>query len=105
METKKMSLLTGSYSPKQAQEILGKTIKSGLQFNRLENFTSLIRYEGNCEQATNNIHQLSRAQEEIDRLLAIAKAQNLYLHLETSLRVSLVEQPVAEQEQVAYPSL
>jgi len=105
METVRMSLVEGTYTPAHAQEMLSKLIKNELQFQRFQNFTSLIRYEGNCEQATENIYNLSRAQEELDRLVARAKAENLCLRLETNLRLSLVEQAVLEQEQVACPSL
>jgi TPP-dependent 2-oxoacid decarboxylase len=105
MEAKKLPLFHGSYSPTQAHEMLSKLIKHELQFHKFQNFTSLIRYEGNCEQATQNIHNLCRAEEEIDRIISKAKAQNLFVHLEASIRLALVEEPVVEREQVACPSL
>jgi hypothetical protein len=105
MEAKKINLIAGSYTPQQAKEMLTKMIKEEQQFHQLQNFTSLIRYEGNCEQATENIHRLCRAQKEIDSLLALAKAENLHLKVETSLRLSLVEEHVHAKAEAACPSL
>jgi hypothetical protein len=105
MEMNKVNLLSGSYSPAQAHQMLSKMIKTELQFHRLENFTSLIRYEGNCEQATENIHHLCHAQEEIDRIVKKAREENRYVRLEASLRFSLVEEPIKIHEQVACPTL
>lgn len=105
MEAKRISLVAGTYTPACAQEMLGKLIKNELQFHRFQNFTALIRYEGNCKQATENIHNLCDAQDEVERLIAKAKAENLHLQLKTTLSLSLVEEPVTEQLQVAYPSL
>jgi hypothetical protein len=44
MEAKKISLIAGDYSPVQVQEVVAKLIKHELQFHRLQNFTSLIRF-------------------------------------------------------------
>ena len=105
MEAKKISLIAGDYSPVQVQEVVAKLIKHELQFHRLQNFTSLIRFGSNCNQATANIQHLCRGQEEIDRLLEVAEAEGLHLHIEAELRLSLVEAPVEEQAAVACPSL
>ena len=103
METQKFMLLSGSYAPSEARELLVKMIDAELQFHRLLNFTSLIRFEGTCAQATENIKALCQAREEVDRLVQAARDGNLRLQLKTQLQLALVEQEVEERRPVAVP--
>ena len=105
METKRISLSTGNYTAQQAREMLNKMIKNEQEFQKLQRFISLIRYEENCEQSNDNMKRLCRAQEEIDGFLEMANASGLHLKIETSLRVSLVEEPVLEPVEAVYPNL
>jgi len=93
----KINLVTGNYTYSNASEMLLKMIEHEQQFQNLQNFTSLIRYEGNCQQATENIHRLSRAKNEIKDLVDLARSYNLKLKIETSLHISLVEDTVPEK--------
>ena len=88
-----LPLLSGSYAPDQAREILDNLIRCELQFHRLQDFRSLIRYEGNCEQAAANIRSLRQTQLETDRLLRAARDGNLHLRIEASIRIELAEAP------------
>jgi ubiquitin C-terminal hydrolase len=105
MEAKRIPLSTGNYTAQQSREMLSKIIKNEQEFQKLQRFITLIRYEENCNQSKENIQRLNRAQEEIDTFLEMANAANLHLRIETSLRVSLVEEPVLEPAELSYPSL
>jgi len=105
METKRISLSTGNYTAQQARELLNKMIKNEQEFHKLQRYISLIRYEENCEQSNENIQRLSCAQEEINSFLEMANASGLHLKIDTSLRISLVEESVLEPVEAVYPSL
>jgi DNA-binding transcriptional regulator/RsmH inhibitor MraZ len=105
METKRIPLSTGNYTAQQAKELLNKMIKNEQEFHKLQRYISLIRYEENCEQSNENIQRLSCAQEEINSFLEMANASGLHLKIDTSLRISLVEESVLEHAEATYPSL
>ncbi|GAA4343547.1 hypothetical protein [Flaviaesturariibacter amylovorans] len=103
MQPKDVPLLHGSYAPADAREILGAMIKAALQHQRLQDFQSLIRYDGNCAQASANIQKLCRAQEELDRFLEVAKTMQQHLSVRMSLQLDLTEAPVEERSLLAIP--
>jgi hypothetical protein len=105
METKRIPLSTGNYTAQQARELLNKMIKNEQEFHKLQRYISLIRYEENCEQSNENIQRLSCAQEEINSFLEMANASGLHLKIDTSLRISFVEESVLEHAEATYPSL
>ena len=60
METKKFNIINGAYNPKEAQEILLDIHHKNINFNKIKNFSSQVKYGENDPLALNQIEILEQ---------------------------------------------
>jgi len=86
-----LSLISGTFSPNEAREILLEMIKSKINFHNLKNFSSEIRYNEPDLHSKQRIAELTEARENILELIHEAKLNSLNIKIETDLFIQLVE--------------
>jgi hypothetical protein len=100
MTKRTLHLTTGTYTPKQAEELLIKNLHNEMNFHKLQNFTSVIRFDEDSEQACNNHRLLQQREDLLKQLLAHAEESGMHLQIESKIHITLVEDEGAKDEKV-----
>jgi hypothetical protein len=100
MAKRTLEFTTGTYTPNQAEELLTNHLHNEMKFHKLQNFTSVIRFEENCEQASNNLQLLQQGKDVIKHLVTQAKQAGMCLQIESKIHITLVEDEGATNERI-----
>ena len=88
METlKKISLINGEFNSCEAREILMDMCNKNINFNKVQNFSSQIRFGEDDENALNRIDQLRESVVHISEILEEAKAHNKRLKIKSFIEI------------------
>jgi hypothetical protein len=92
METmKKINLMNGEFNSIEAREILLDMCNKNINFNKVQNFSSQIRFGEDDEKALNRINQLQESVSSITEILEEAKAQNKKLKIKSFIEIEYEE--------------
>jgi len=80
METKKFNIIHGAYPPKEAQELLLDIHHKNINFNKIKNFSSQVKYGENDTLALNQIDILEQNSAAITSIIQDAKTQQKINH-------------------------
>jgi hypothetical protein len=82
METKKFNIINGAYNPKEAKEILLDIHHKNINYNKIKNFSSQVKYGENDTLALHQIEILEQNSAALTSIIQDAKAQhkNLIIH-------------------------
>lgn len=93
METiKKISLINGAYNPNDASELLMDLYNKNINFNKIKNFSSQIRYGVDDEMALDQIQDLKECVMQIKDIVAEAKARNKNVIIKSFLEIEFEDQ-------------
>lgn len=88
METmKKINLMNGEFNSIEAREILLDMCNKNINFNKVQNFSSQIRFGEDDEKALNRINQLKESVSSITEILEEAKAHNKKLKIKSFIEI------------------
>jgi hypothetical protein len=91
--TKKISLIEGNYTPSEAKEMLLDLYHKNINFNKVKNFSSQIRFGEDDELAVERIENLTKAVNYLTELLKDAKAENKNLVIKSVIEISYENEP------------
>lgn len=92
METlKKINLINGEFNSFEAREILLDMCNKNINFNKVQNFSSQIRFGEDDEKALNRIAQLNESVSSIAEILEEAKAHNKKLKIKSFIEIEYEE--------------
>jgi hypothetical protein len=82
METRKFNFINGQFNPLEAQEILLDLHHKNINFNKIKNFSSQVRFGEDDTKALNQIEILKENSVHIATIVKEAKAlnKNLVIH-------------------------
>ena len=86
--TKKISLIEGNYSPNEAKEMLLDLYHKNINFNKVKNFSSQIRFGEDDELAIERIENLTKAVNYLTQLLKDAQAENKNLVIKSVIEIA-----------------
>lgn len=89
METmKKINLINGEFDSFEAREILMDMCNKNINFNKVQNFSSQIRFGEDDEKALDRIDQLRESVAHISEILEEAKAYNKKLKIQSFIEIA-----------------
>jgi hypothetical protein len=91
METRKFNLINGHYNPIEAQEILMDLHHKNINFNKVKNFSSQVRFGEDDIKALSQIELLKQNTEHIASIVKEAKAQNKNLVIHSFIEIEYEE--------------
>jgi hypothetical protein len=86
--TKKISLIEGNYTPSEAKEILLDLYNKNINFNKVKNFSSQIRFGKDDIVAEENIEKLTKSVHFITQFLKEAELENKNLVIKSVIEIS-----------------
>ena len=84
---KKINLMNGEFNSIEAREILLDMCNKNINFNKVQNFSSQIRFGEDDEKALNRINQLKESVSSITEILEEAKAYNKKLKIKSFIEI------------------
>jgi hypothetical protein len=87
----KLSIIDGKYSPEEANELIAKIYVSKIDFNKLRNLSSQIRYGKDDPFALARMEILKYNLETFTSLVTEAKKNNKQLVITSEICISLVD--------------
>ncbi|HOY42134.1 MAG TPA: hypothetical protein PK546_01570 [Chitinophagales bacterium] len=87
-----LNLISGTFAPNEAKEILLEMIKSKINFHNLRNFSSEIRYNRPDLQSKRRIEELTEAKEILLDMISDAKRDSKKIKIEAELLVTFEEE-------------
>lgn len=84
---KKINLMNGEFNSIEAREILLDMCNKNINFNKVQNFSSQIRFGEDDEKALNRINQLKETVSSITEILEEAKAHNKKLKIKSFIEI------------------
>jgi hypothetical protein len=85
-----LSIIDGKYTPEEANELIGKIYVSKIEFNKLKNLSSQVRYGIDDPKAIERIEVLKSNLEKFNSLISIAKENNQQLIISSEISFKLV---------------
>lgn len=84
---KKINLMNGEFNSIEAREILLDMCNKNINFNKVQNFSSQIRFGEDDEKALNRINQLKESVSRITEILEEAKVYNKKLKIKSFIEI------------------
>lgn len=84
---KKINLMNGEFNSIEAREILLDMCNKNINFNKVQNFSSQIRFGEDDEKALSRIDQLRESVANISEILEEAKAHNKKLKIKSFIEI------------------
>lgn len=84
---KKINLMNGEFNSIEAREILLDMCNKNINFNKVQNFSSQIRFGEDDEKALNRINQLKESVSRITEILEEAKTYNKKLKIKSFIEI------------------
>jgi hypothetical protein len=84
---KKIKLINGQFSANDAQEILMDLYTKNIQFNKVKNFSSQIRFGNDDQNALKRVEELKENLANISSIISQAKSQNKNLVIDSFVEI------------------
>ena len=91
METKKFNFINGEYNPIEAQEILMDLHHKNINFNKIKNFSSQVRFGEDDTKALSQIQILKQNTEQSASIVKEAKILNKNLIIHSFIEIEYEE--------------
>lgn len=92
METiRKINLIIGEFTPIEASELLIDLYNKNINFNKIQNFSSQVRFGVDDENALSRIQELKESVEQIKEIVTEAKASQRNVFIKSFLEIELEE--------------
>lgn len=90
-KVKKFTLIKGTFTREEAQEILMTIFSAKVNFHQLKNFSAKERFGKDDKIAQKRIAALNRSVEKVEQKLAKAKAKNKKLIINSDITISFAD--------------
>ena len=90
-QTENLKFIEGQFEHGDAKEILMTIFSTKIQYHKLKNFSSQIRFEKDDEIALNRIKELKTEMSKFQKLIAEAQEKNQTLQINADIKISLVK--------------
>lgn len=87
--TEKLKLIDGTFSEADAKDILTNIFLAKINFHKLKNFSSQVRFGKDDGIAQKRIPELNEAMIKLEELLAVAKETNKKLIINSEINISI----------------
>jgi len=84
---KRINLINGNYNCSEAKEILMDLCNKNLNSNKLQNFSSQIRFGKDDDQALQQIDTLNKSKSDISEIIEDAKQKNKKLIIKSFIEI------------------
>jgi hypothetical protein len=84
---KKIKLINGNFSASDAHEILMDMYTKNIQFNKVKNFSSQIRFGSDDQNALKRVEELKENLVDISTIISQAKNQNKNLVIDSFIEI------------------
>ncbi|UGS19953.1 hypothetical protein [Flavobacterium cyclinae] len=84
---KRINLINGNYNCSEAKEILMDLCNKNLNSNKLQNFSSQIRFGKDDDQALQQINTLNKSKSDISEIIEDAKQKNKKLIIKSFIEI------------------
>ena len=84
---KRINLINGNYNCSEAKEILMDLCNKNLNSNKLQNFSSQIRFGKDDDQALQQIDTLDKSKSDISEIIEDAKQKNKKLIIKSFIEI------------------
>jgi hypothetical protein len=84
---KKIKLINGQFSANDAHEILMDLYTKNIQFNKVKNFSSQIRFGNDDQNALKRVEELKENLANISSIISQAKSQNKNLVIDSFVEI------------------
>jgi ribosomal protein S15P/S13E len=85
------SLIRNEFEAEEAKEVLLSLYTTKIQFNKLKNLSSHIRYNHSDTELLGRIEELEANREKLVKFLAYAKENKLKLHIQSDIKIEIIE--------------
>ena len=85
-----LQLISGDFSPSEAEEIVNELLSKKINFNTLKNFSSQVRFGQDDTHALQRIEELNSALENFNEILQEAKGQGKNLRIRSTIAIDLI---------------
>lgn len=85
---KTTKLISGSFAPDEAKEILNDMLTSKINFHNIKSFRSLVRFNHPHLASEARIKELQETREQLLALVQQAEEDNLNLRIESTINIS-----------------
>lgn len=86
-----LSLISGTYTPNEAKEILVEMIKAKINFHHLKNLSTEIRFDKSDLPSKKRILELTQAKENLMEFINKASLSSKNIKIKAELLIELVE--------------
>lgn len=94
---KTTKLISGSFAPDEAKEIIFDLLTSKINFHNIKSFSSLIRFSHPNLESELRIKELKETREQLLALVQQAAGDKLNLRIESTIKVSFEAQEQPEE--------
>lgn len=88
---KKINLISGEFAAVQARDLLLEMFHKNINFNKIQNFSSQVRFGKDDNDALDRIKVLQEGVEIVNVILKEAQSQNKSLKIKSSIEIEYVE--------------
>lgn len=88
---KKINLISGEFEAVQARDILLEMLHKNINFNKIQNFSSQVRFGNDDADALDRIKVLKESVEMVSVILKEAQSQNKSLKIKSSIEIEYVD--------------
>jgi hypothetical protein len=85
------SLIRNEFNAEEALEVLLSLYTTKIQFNKLKNLSSHIRYNKSDTELLGRIEELEMNREKLLKFLTYAKENKLQLHVKSEIQIEIIE--------------
>lgn len=82
-----LQLISGTFTPEDALEVLSDMIRSKINYHNLKNYTSIIRHDEEDQASIQRIKELSEMKEEISCQIKTASLLNKKIRIYSSVNI------------------
>lgn len=90
-EIEKITLISGTYSEKEAKEILRNVITTKIHFHGMKNFSTKERLGKEDSNSIKRIKELQNSLLKINEFINNVKQKNQYFQIQSTIHISLSE--------------
>ena len=97
-KNEKLTWIEGKFDASDAKDILMNIFSTKIQYHKLKNFSSQIRFGKEDELAQNRIEELKKEIEKLSKVLSEAKSKDKKLVITSEISLSLLEDNVQRKK-------
>ena len=91
-KVEKLSLIDGSFDANEANEILTNIFSTKINFHKVKNFSSQVRFDKEDQNAIRRIAELKENLEKVSKIIAEARFQNQRIQITSEIKIKIIDE-------------